>query len=138
MVSRAGIEPATRRLQGGTIGTSLAKPLGGGGVQHTPRAAIVSTQLVPYLPEKVGALVGFSGGLIIAYLLVRRGLVAALVARFVSAVKVFVPTTLDLSSWYADTSAVAFASVAAVPGYGAWIAVGRQEIWRASALPHRL
>ena len=95
-----------------------------------PTTAIVSTVFVPYLPESVGALAGFSGGLIIAYLLVRRGLVAALVARFVSTVMLGVPTTLDLSSWYADTSAVAFASVAAVLGYGAWIAVGRQEIWR--------
>ena len=93
-------------------------------------AAIVSAQFAPYLPESVGALAGFSGGLIIAFLLVRRGLVAALVARFVSVVTIMVPTTLDLSSWYADTSAVAFASVAAVLVYGAWIAVGRQEIWR--------
>lgn len=95
-----------------------------------PTTAILAGAFLPYLPASIGALLGFSGGLVVAYLLVRFGLVAALTARFVSLVMVNLPTTLDLTSWYADTSTIAFVSVAALLGYGAWIAVGRQEIWR--------
>jgi serine/threonine-protein kinase len=93
-----------------------------------PATALLSGMFKPYLPWTYGALVGFTTALVIAFLLIRFGLVAALTARFVQLVFTFIPTTLDLTSWFADSSAIALFSIAAFLGYGAWIAVGGRAL----------
>ncbi len=64
------------------------------------------------------------------FLLLRFGLVAALVGNAMYLMLLFVPLTLDPSSWYIDRSLIVLGIVAAVFGYGFYTSLAGQPIFR--------
>ncbi len=64
------------------------------------------------------------------FLLLRFGLVAALVGNAMHLMLIFAPLTLDPASWYIDRSLIVLGIVAAVVGYGFYTSLAGRPIFR--------
>lgn len=68
---------------------------------------------------------------IAAIAVVRFGLVTLAVGIFTADALLNVPFTLDLSSWYAGSTAFVLMSVLALAAWGFYTSLGRQQLWKA-------
>ncbi len=71
-------------------------------------------------------------GLVMVFLITRLGLLAACVALSMAYLIVFVraPLTTDLLSWYGPYAIASFVFISAIAGYGFWLALAGQPIFK--------
>jgi hypothetical protein len=93
------------------------------GATLTALSATEPGALVPALIDQ-----GLSSA-VLMFLLVRRGLLAAVAATFVALVVSFLPATLDLSAWFIDRTALGVGAIAVLLGWGFRNAIAGQAVF---------
>jgi serine/threonine-protein kinase len=90
-------------------------------------AALTATEPGTLVPTLIDAGLGAA---VLMFILVRWGLLAAVVAGFVANIVMAAPATLDLSAWYIDRTALGLGVLAVLLGWGFKNAIAGQAVFR--------